>query len=61
LYKIAHSSFQEDEEDTLLDAANSSISCKLAAPVQELIKLLFDVKLMREVMLEFEVSMQPSI
>ena len=44
-----------------MDAADSGISCKLAVPVQELIKLIFDVKLMKQVMLEFEVSRQPSI
>jgi len=30
-------------------------------PVQELMKLIFDVKLMKQVMMEFEVSMQTSI
>lgn len=45
----------------MLDAADSSISCKLAEPVQELIKLIFDVNLMKKVMLEFEVSMHPTI
>jgi len=40
-----------------LDVANFSIPCKLAEPVQELVKLIFDVKLMKKVMMEFEVSM----
>jgi hypothetical protein len=34
--------------------------CKLAPPVQELVQLIFDVNLMKQVMLEFEVGMRSS-
>uniref|UniRef100_A0A2Z5U1X2 Poly [ADP-ribose] polymerase n=1 Tax=Reticulitermes speratus TaxID=60591 RepID=A0A2Z5U1X2_9NEOP len=50
--------YTQEDDDALLDAANSSISCKLALPVQELIKLIFDVNLMKRVMLEFELDLQ---
>jgi hypothetical protein len=46
----------QENVDTLLQAGSSSISCKLAPPVQELVQLIFDVNLMEQVMMEFEVS-----
>jgi hypothetical protein len=34
--------------------------CKLAPPLQKLVQLIFDVNLMKQVMLEFEVGMHSS-
>jgi hypothetical protein len=52
---------QENDDDTLLQAGKSSDSCKLPPPVQELMQLIFDVNLMKQVMMEFEVGERQSV
>ncbi|PNF21175.1 Poly [ADP-ribose] polymerase [Cryptotermes secundus] len=49
---------QQEDDDKPLNAEHPSSSCKLAPPVQQLIQLIFDVNLMKQVMLEFELDLQ---
>lgn len=46
------------EEEEVKELAKSSVKSKLVAPVQELIKLLFDVNVMKQMMLEFDLDME---
>lgn len=46
------------EEDEVKQLAKSSAKSKLSTPVQDLIKLLFDVNMMKQMMLEFDLDME---
>jgi hypothetical protein len=59
-FKVIHDCLLQEDDDKPLHAEHPGISCKLAPPVQELIQLMFDVNLMKQVMLEFEVGMHSS-
>jgi hypothetical protein len=48
---------QEDDDMPLL-AADPGVPCKLSPPIQQLVQLIFDVNLMKQVMLEFEVGIR---
>jgi hypothetical protein len=56
-FKVIHDLLLQEDDDKPLHEVPPSIPCKLAPPVQELIQLIFDVNLMKQVMLEFEVGM----
>lgn len=60
-FKVIHNCLQQEDDDKPLNAEHPSSSCKLAPPVQQLIQLIFDVNLMKQVMLEFEVGMPSSV
>lgn len=47
-----------EEEEEVKKMSNKSIKSNLAAPVQDLIKLLFDVNVMKQMMLEFDLDME---
>lgn len=47
--------FQQDEEAVRKLTATAGTKSKLAKPVQELIKMIFDVESMKKAMVEFEV------
>jgi hypothetical protein len=59
-FKFIHDCLLQEDDDKPLNAAHPGSSCKLAPPIQELIQLIFDVNLMKQVMLEFEVGMRSS-
>lgn len=46
------------DEEEVRKLTESSIKSKLAPPVQDLIKLLFDVNMMKQMMLEFDLDME---
>lgn len=46
------------EEDEVKQMTKNSVKSKLATPVQDLIKLLFDVNVMKQMMLEFDLDME---
>ncbi|KAJ9595723.1 hypothetical protein L9F63_013086 [Diploptera punctata] len=45
-------------EDTLPTAGDESVSCTLPESVQKLVQLIFDVEIMKKVMMEFELDLQ---
>lgn len=46
------------EEAEVKKLAESNIKSTLSTPVQDLIKLLFDVNMMKQMMLEFDLDME---
>lgn len=46
------------EEEEVRKLTESKVKSNLAAPVQDLIKLLFDVNMMKQMMLEFDLDME---